>query len=143
MSVLRVSIAGLMTLVLFLAVTLETMKDDFSPGSRAVFAVTSGTLATAFALGLTRTGGKRRFLWGFAVIGGLYWLEAFGPWDVIYQMPTGFVLWRIDGALHPQYQLDHRFRFLTVHSLFSLAFGIIGGLASRQCLASIRRIGGR
>jgi hypothetical protein len=76
----RVSIAGLMAVVLLVAVGVAALRSASDLWAGALFTLALGVLAIA-ALGAVSLRGRQRASWaGFAALGWGYLLLAFGPW---------------------------------------------------------------
>ncbi len=80
MTRLRISVAGLMAVVLFLACGLAALRTPTTLWSRAVFSTSLGLLALAGLGALYGRGETRSFCGGFALVGGAYLAMALGPW---------------------------------------------------------------
>jgi hypothetical protein len=75
----RVSIAGLMALVLFVAVGVAALREASEVWSGALFALTVAAMAFAGLRAAYREGARRAFWAGFAVFGSIYLALAFAP----------------------------------------------------------------
>jgi hypothetical protein len=75
----RVSIAGLMALVLFVAVGVAALREASEVWSGVLFALTVAAMAFAGLRAAYRHEGQRAFWAGFAVFGSLYLVLAFAP----------------------------------------------------------------
>ena len=79
---IRYSIAGLMTVVLLIALGLAGLRDTSTVWASAVFSLTVILLATAILGAATCSGPSRMACLGFGLFGGTYLLAAFWLWPV-------------------------------------------------------------
>lgn len=75
----RVSIAGLMVVVLFVAVGVAALREATEVWSGVLFALTVAAMAFAGLRAAYREGTKRAFWAGFALFGSIYLALAFAP----------------------------------------------------------------
>jgi WD40 repeat protein len=75
----RYSIAGLLGLVLFVAVAFAALRQADELWDSALFSLTVGLLLTSVLLTIHRTGRKRAFWLGFALLGWTYLIASLIP----------------------------------------------------------------
>ena len=75
----RYSIAGLLGLVLFVAVAFAALRQADELWDSALFSLTVGLLLTSVLLTIHRTGRKRAFWLGFALVGWTYLIASLIP----------------------------------------------------------------
>jgi WD40 repeat protein len=75
----RYSIAGLLGLVLFVAVAFAALRQADELWDSALFSLTVGLLLTSVLLAIHRTGRKRAFWLGFALLGWTYLIATLIP----------------------------------------------------------------
>lgn len=76
----RLTVAGLLILVGFLALGFGALKNPSILWACSVFMLANCALVVATIGSLVRRGRSRGFWTGFAVAGWTYWLLSFGPW---------------------------------------------------------------
>jgi hypothetical protein len=101
----RFSIASLMTLVVFVAVSLAALRYVSPLWARALFSITWGILLAA-VIGIIYRDGRRRAFWvGFALFGFGYLALSFGPWasaEVRPHLITTALLNELYPRMHPE-----------------------------------------
>jgi hypothetical protein len=76
----RLTVVGLMLVVLIVGVDLAALRSPTELGASVAFTMTLGILVAAI-LGIVYRRGPRRAYWlGFALFGGIYLLVSDGPW---------------------------------------------------------------
>src|SRR5262249_4847118 len=76
----RISIVGMMGIVLFVALSLAAFGGATVFWASVMFTLTVATLCAATTWAILRRGTPRRFWTGFAIFGWAYLLLTFGPW---------------------------------------------------------------
>jgi len=92
----RVTIAGLMALVLYVAVGFAALKTP----SEAWATLTLLLLTLALLGSIFTRGGNRAFWGGFAIAGWSYWILSFGPWFDTHIGPRLATKSLADGLYH-------------------------------------------
>jgi hypothetical protein len=147
MRTVRFSIAGLMALVLAIAIALAALRSASETWAGFVLLGTLGAFCIAFVGAFCRAGAERGFWIGFVVFGFVYMNATFNPNELWPTLPTqNFleVLARWFGATHPVPKLiggrvvnvfvgnsttGRAEPFFQIgHCLLALLFGILGAL---------------
>jgi hypothetical protein len=100
----RVSIAGLMVVVLISALGVAALKAATPLWASIVLTTTLALLGLAILGAMFRSGDRRAFWAGFAVFGWGYLTLAFGPWfatEIEPKLATSLAIARMHEKLHP------------------------------------------
>jgi hypothetical protein len=76
---IRFTIGGLLAVVLFLAVAIAALREATDLWDSGLFTLTAGLLVVAVLLVVHRTGRRRAFWLGFALVGGAYLIASLIP----------------------------------------------------------------
>ncbi len=100
----RVSIAGLMAVVLFCGIGIAAVRSASPLWAGVVVTATLGVMASAILGAIFRQGERRAFWVGFALFGWGYLTLAFGPWfatEVKPLLATSIGIDALHARLHP------------------------------------------
>src|SRR5438270_8186539 len=101
----RFSIAGLMFVVLLIAVGVAALRSASQLWAGMIFTLTLALLGVAVIGVIYRRGARRAFWLGATLFGGGYLIVSFGPWfatEVRPYLVTSALLDALDARMHPR-----------------------------------------
>jgi hypothetical protein len=141
---LRLSIAGLMSIVLATALGFAALRNGSAASAGGLFLATQATLALASVGALCRRGEKRAWWIGFALFGWIYLVCSFAPHDRWPKMPTQLVLDEIYARIHgvpvwfsPNAAAFEGLAFPIWHCLWTLLAAAFGGFIARTLFGAL------